>query len=48
MDNFNSNDCGANDDERSEDGELYDKESYAECGLVDLKLALLSWQDYIS
>ena len=47
IDNFNSDDYGDNDDEQAEDGELYDKESYAECGLVDLKLALLSWQDYI-
>lgn len=28
--------------------ELYNKESYAECGLLELKQALLSWLEYIN
>ena len=48
MDNFNNNEFSGNDDDRSEDAELYDKESYAECGLLDFKIALLSWQKYIN
>ena len=48
MDNFNYNEFSGNDDDRSEDVELYDKESYAECGLHDFKIALLSWQEYIN
>ncbi|NOQ80117.1 MAG: hypothetical protein GQ546_12045 [Gammaproteobacteria bacterium] len=48
MDNFNNNEFSGNDDDRSEDAELYDKESYAECGLHDFKIALLSWQEYIN
>ena len=47
MDNFNNNEFSGNDDDRSEDAELYNKESYAECGLHDFKIALLSWQEYI-
>ena len=43
---FNDNSCES--DEPFEYGELYDKESYAECGLLDFKLVLLSWQEYIN
>ena len=48
MDNFNNNEFSGNDDDRSEDAELYDKESYAECCLHDFKIALLSWQECIN
>jgi uncharacterized protein YacL (UPF0231 family) len=48
MDNFNNNEFSENDDDRSENAEFYDKESYAECGLHDFKIALLSWQEYIN
>ncbi len=48
MDNFNNNEFSENDDDCSEDAELYDKGSYAECGLHDFKIALLSWQEYIN
>ncbi len=48
MDNLISNEFSDNDDEHSEDAEVYDKESYAECGLHDFKIVLLSWQAYIN
>lgn len=35
------------DEELPEDTDLYDAESYSECGLHDFKQALLSWQDYL-
>ncbi len=31
-----------------EDSDYYDQESFAECGLEDFKLALVSWLDYIN
>lgn len=31
-----------------ENGELYQSESFSECGLQDFKQALLSWQEYVS
>ena len=48
MDNYNNEPLNESYDERLEDGEFYNKESYAECGLLDLKLVLLSWQEYIN
>lgn len=47
MDDFSHNMLSGN-DEHLENGEIYDKESYAECGLLDFKIALLSWQEYIN
>jgi uncharacterized protein YacL (UPF0231 family) len=47
FDNFNHN-TFSGDDDHSEEMELYDKESYAECGLHDFKIVLLSWQEYIN
>lgn len=35
------------DEELPEDTNLYDEESYAECGLEDFQEALISWQEFI-
>lgn len=35
------------DEELPEDTNLYDEESYAECGLEDFQQALTSWQEFI-
>jgi hypothetical protein len=35
------------DEELPEDTQLYDEESYAECGLEDFQEALISWQEFI-
>lgn len=36
------------DEELPENTRLHDKEFYAECGILDFKHALLSWQQYIT
>lgn len=35
------------DEELPEETNLYDEESYAGCGLLDFKQALLSWQSFV-
>lgn len=35
------------DEELPEDTNLYDEESFAECGLEDFQQALVSWQEFI-
>ncbi len=35
------------DEELPEDTNLYDEESFAECGLEDFQQALISWQEFI-
>jgi len=35
------------DEELAEDMNLYDEESYAECGLLDFKQAVTSWYEFI-
>ena len=35
------------DEELPEDANLYDEESFSECGLEDFQQALISWQEFI-